>query len=68
MDTEEKNENEPLDEQPIDESMEGVEDAQAQEQEDEHHVIPLKGMFENCFSTMPRMSFWNAPCLPSRTA
>ena len=49
MDTEEKNENEPLDEQPIDESMEGVEDAQAQEQEDEHHVIPLKGMFENWF-------------------
>ena len=49
MDTEEKNENEPLDEQPIDETMEGVEDAQAQEQEDEHHVIPLKGMFENWF-------------------
>ena len=49
MDTEDKTENEPLDEQPIDETLEGVEDAQAQEQEDEYHVIPLKGMFENWF-------------------
>ena len=47
MDIEDKTENEPLDEQPIDEPIEGVEDAQAQE--DEYHVIPLKGMFENWF-------------------
>ncbi len=49
MDIEDKTENEPLDEQPMDEPIEGVEDAQAQEQEDEYHVIPLKGMFENWF-------------------
>ena len=47
MDIEDKTENEPLDEQPLDETLEGVEDAQAQE--DEYHVIPLKGMFENWF-------------------
>ena len=47
MDIEDKTENEPMDEQPMDETMEGVEDAQAQE--DEYHVIPLKGMFENWF-------------------
>ena len=47
MDIEEKTENEPLDEQPLDETFEGVEDAQAQE--NEYHVIPLKGMFENWF-------------------
>jgi topoisomerase-4 subunit A len=47
MEIEDKTENEPLDEQPMDESMEGVQDAQAQE--DEYHVIPLKGMFENWF-------------------
>ena len=47
MDNEENLENEPLDEQPVDENFEGVEDAQAQE--DEYHVIPLKGMFENWF-------------------
>ncbi len=47
MDNEEILENEPLDEHPIDENYEGVEDAQAQE--DEYHVIPLKGMFENWF-------------------
>ena len=49
MDIEDKTENEPLDEQPVEEPIEGVEDAQAQEQEDEYHVIPLKGMFENWF-------------------
>ena len=49
MDIEDKTEleNEALDEQPMDETLEGVEDAQAQE--DEYHVIPLKGMFENWF-------------------
>ena len=47
MDNDENLENEPLDEQPVDETYEGVEDAQAQE--DEYHVIPLKGMFENWF-------------------
>ena len=47
MDTEDKTENEPFNEQPIEENFEGVEDAQAQE--DEYHVIPLKGMFENWF-------------------
>ena len=50
MDIEDKTELEnedALDEQPIDETLEGVEDAQAQE--DEYHVIPLKGMFENWF-------------------
>ena len=45
MDIDDKTENEPLDEQPIDETLEGVQDAQAQE--DEYHVIPLKGMFEH---------------------
>ncbi len=44
--TELENEN-TLDEQPLDETLEGVEDAQAQD--DKHHVIPLKGMFENWF-------------------
>ena len=34
---------------PTDEALEGMEEAQAHEQEDEHHVIPLKGMFENWF-------------------
>ena len=50
MDIEDKTELEnedTLDEQPVDETLEGVEDAQAQE--DEYHVIPLKGMFENWF-------------------
>ena len=47
MDIEDKTENEPLEEQPVDEVLEGVQDAQAQE--DEYHVIPLKGMFENWF-------------------
>ena len=47
MDIEDNLKNEPLDEQPIEETYDGVEDAQAQE--DEHHVIPLKGMFENWF-------------------
>ena len=50
MDIEDKTELEhedTLDEQPVDETFEGVEDAQAQE--DEYHVIPLKGMFENWF-------------------
>ena len=47
MDIEDNLKNEPLDEQPIEETFDGVEDAQAQE--DEHHVIPLKGMFENWF-------------------
>ena len=47
MDIEDKTENEPLEEQPVDEILEGVQDAQAQE--DEYHVIPLKGMFENWF-------------------
>ena len=50
MDIEDKTELEnedTLDEQPVDEILEGVEDAQAQE--DEYHVIPLKGMFENWF-------------------
>ena len=50
MDIEDKTElenEEVLDEQPKDETLENVEDAQAQE--DEYHVIPLKGMFENWF-------------------
>ena len=50
MDIEDKTELEnedTQDEQPVDETFEGVEDAQAQE--DEYHVIPLKGMFENWF-------------------
>ena len=47
MEIDDNLENEPLNEQPIDETLEGVEDAQAQE--DEYHVIPLKGMFENWF-------------------
>jgi len=47
MDNDENLENEPLEEQSVDETYEGVEDAQAQE--DEYHVIPLKGMFENWF-------------------
>ena len=47
MDIEDNTENAALDEQPVDESFEGVQDAQAQE--DEYHVIPLKGMFENWF-------------------
>ena len=50
MDIEDKTELEnedTLDEQTVDETLEGVEDAQAQE--DEYHVIPLKGMFENWF-------------------
>ena len=50
MDTVDKTELEnedTLDEQTVDETLEGVEDAQAQE--DEYHVIPLKGMFENWF-------------------
>ena len=40
-------ENERVEEQPVDEVLEGVEDAQAHE--DDYHVIPLKGMFENWF-------------------
>ena len=40
-------ENERVEEQPLDETLEGVEDARAQD--DEYHVIPLKGMFENWF-------------------
>ena len=50
MDIEEKTELEnedALNEVPADETLEGMEDAQAHE--DEHHVIPLKGMFENWF-------------------
>ena len=39
--------NEREEEQPLDETLEGVEDAQAHE--DDYHVIPLKGMFENWF-------------------
>ena len=45
MEIEDNLENEPKDEQLPDETFEGVQDAQAQE--DEHHIIPLKGMFEN---------------------
>ena len=40
-------ENERVEDQPLDETLEGVEDARAQD--DEYHVIPLKGMFENWF-------------------
>ena len=40
-------ENERVEEQPLDETLQGVEDARAQD--DEYHVIPLKGMFENWF-------------------
>ncbi len=40
-------ENEREEGQPLDETLEGVEDARAQD--DEYHVIPLKGMFENWF-------------------
>jgi len=50
MDIEEKTELEnedALNEVPADETLEGMEDAQAHE--DEYHVIPLKGMFENWF-------------------
>ena len=47
MEIEDNLENEPLDGQLADENFEGVQDAQAQE--DGHHVIPLKGMFENWF-------------------
>ena len=49
MDIEDKTEleDDALNEQPTDESIEDVQDAQAQE--DEYHVIPLKGMFENWF-------------------
>ena len=47
MEIEDNLENEPKDEQLPDETFEGVQDAQAQE--DEHHIIPLKGMFENWF-------------------
>ena len=47
MEIEDKTENEPLDEQQMEEALEGVADDQAQE--DEYHVIPLKGMFENWF-------------------
>ncbi len=44
--TESKEEN-VLDERQLDETSDGVEDAQAQD--DKYHVIPLKGMFENWF-------------------
>lgn len=47
MEIEDNLENESLDEQSVDEGFENVQDAQAQE--DGHHVIPLKGMFENWF-------------------
>ena len=49
MDIDDKTEleDDALNEQPTDEPVNGVQDAQAQE--DEYHVIPLKGMFENWF-------------------
>ena len=47
MEIEDNLENESIDEQSVDEGFENVQDAQAQE--DGHHVIPLKGMFENWF-------------------
>ena len=49
MDIEDKTEleDDALNEQPADEPTDDVQDAQAQE--DEYHVIPLKGMFENWF-------------------
>ncbi|MBQ6772084.1 MAG: DNA gyrase/topoisomerase IV subunit A [Bacteroidales bacterium] len=49
MDIEDKTEleNNILEEQPKEEPLDGVQDAHAQD--DEYHVIPLKGMFENWF-------------------
>ena len=49
MDIEDKTEleDDTLNELPTDEATDDVQDAQAQE--DEYHVIPLKGMFENWF-------------------